>query len=691
MPHAIAVHALTHQGAVNALVFSPDGQCLATASSDHTISIWEVASWHQMTSLVHQGPLSALTFSLDGQYLAAASEDGTTHIWQIASKEQVATLNHKESVNAVAFSPDGHYLATGSRDRTASLWEVPSGKQLAQLQHRFPARSVAFSPDGHSLVTASEDGVVGVWEVPSGKQLQNLKHEWMVGAVIFSPDGRYLVTSGGDRFARVWRMPDGRLLAQLSHVGNTGSTAFSPDGRYLATTGGAMVNVYEVGNWHQMTCLIKGYELHSVVFSPDGKYLASAGQGSTAELWEVTDQPQLAHLICKGVKAMAFTSNDQCLITVGDTVAERWDITRKERLTHFPFRTLPFGDIRLSAEGRYLAATSTGLWDTKSSQQIAGFMAKTVTFNSDGSYLATVRQTGDVMVAEIANGQSVSLSHKDAVNIIVFSPDGRYLATASYRPSDNWGRVSPVTVWELPHGHLIASLPQKELVDRVLFSSYGSYFAVTTPSGAMVWETSTQSQLINIPRQQVSISDLAFSLDERYLTIAGSSQIQIYEIPQKHFLEPLEHMGIRSVMFSPNGRYLASVSDGHNACVWELTTGHRLAYLGHNDRVSKIAFSPDSSYIATASWDNTVGIWESTTGLQLCRLNHDNKVTDVSFSPNGKYVMSLDWDDILRVWLWRPEDMIAEAHAHMPRNLTTDEWQTYLGNEPYRKTFEESL
>jgi len=39
-----------------------------------------------------------------------------------------------------------------------------------------------------------------------------------------------------------------------------------------------------------------------------------------------------------------------------------------------------------------------------------------------------------------------------------------------------------------------------------------------------------------------------------------------------------------------------------------------------------------------------------------------------------------------RVWLWRPEDLIAEACARLPRNLTREEWQQYIGDEPYRPT-----
>ena len=59
------------------------------------------------------------------------------------------------------------------------------------------------------------------------------------------------------------------------------------------------------------------------------------------------------------------------------------------------------------------------------------------------------------------------------------------------------------------------------------------------------------------------------------------------------------------------------------------------------------------------------------------------KVYSVAFSPDGKYALSDGFDKAARVWLWHPDDLIRQTCDNMIRNLTRDEWNTYLPDRPY--------
>ncbi|MEU0487537.1 hypothetical protein ABZ260_51385, partial [Streptosporangium sp. NPDC006013] len=55
--------------------------------------------------------------------LATADTDNSVRLWDVASRKTVATLTgHTDEVWSVAFSPDGETLATASADNNAKLW-----------------------------------------------------------------------------------------------------------------------------------------------------------------------------------------------------------------------------------------------------------------------------------------------------------------------------------------------------------------------------------------------------------------------------------------------------------------------------------------------------------------------------------------------------------------------------------------
>jgi WD40 repeat protein len=97
----------------------------------------------------HTGAVQSVLFSPDGTLLASNGVDGSIRLWRVSDGQMVRIFNRRASyASCIALSPDGKLLASGTLEGTLNLWEVRSGKLLGSLNEHVFVKSVSFSPDG---------------------------------------------------------------------------------------------------------------------------------------------------------------------------------------------------------------------------------------------------------------------------------------------------------------------------------------------------------------------------------------------------------------------------------------------------------------------------------------------------------------------------------------------------------------
>lgn len=110
-----------------ALEWSPsDVHFLSTGGHDGLLSIWDVQAKSKLWSTkAHEGPLNDLCHSANGQQLVTLGEDHATVIWDIRSKSKASGFQVATEQLSVDWNlSESHLLLTGGKDGVLQIWDM---------------------------------------------------------------------------------------------------------------------------------------------------------------------------------------------------------------------------------------------------------------------------------------------------------------------------------------------------------------------------------------------------------------------------------------------------------------------------------------------------------------------------------------------------------------------------------------
>jgi WD40 repeat protein len=668
-----------HTSSISAALFSRDGRFVFSASDDHSLKQWDIATGRELRTFVGaESGMTSLALSPDGRRLAGATRGNAVWVWDVASGRTLYSIAAHDGMGAqgakVAFSPDGRYLLSGGESGGAlKLWNAADGAFVRALDDDgFLFKSnVFFSPDGRAAF-AVDGGAVKRWDLATGKQKTlyslseaELEKSLFLQTAALSPDGRLLAIGGLEKTLRIRDAKTGReVLKPVAHAAAVREIVFSPGGREVMTEDDdGLLRVFDVATGRERRHFVVAGRVLSI--SPDGRsFLAS--RDAAIQLWDVAAGRDVRSFVshAKEVGTVAFSRSGHFILAggnlgnygrTGGNAVRLWDaatgrLTRTLLESGGTAAALSPDEREVVAspyvrdiyrDGRFVKKCIDGTdecvtdfrkplgklkrWNLEklgSRGLVSAGAAVRAIATEKSTPLLSFSPSGAQLLSGVDYKSMELRDAKSGAEIRRFKLDG-FVNTAVFSPDDRYilsgGKAEPLRLWSASTGDLVRTLATKDNVTAAAFSPDGRY--VLTGSDPF-WDKNVHN---------LKLRDVATGKQIR--------AISAHLVERRSATEKwTEAVRVTSIAFSQDGRWFLTGGADANMKLWEAATGREIRnFAGHSGySVDSVGFSPDGKRAISSGDDGTIRIWDVQTGRELVQMVSDEGEW-VAITPEGYF------------------------------------------------------
>lgn len=291
-----------------------------------------------------------------------------------------------------------------------------------------------------------------------------------------------------------------------------------------------------------------------------------------------------------------------------------------------------------------------------------------LSFSPDGKYLLSasgdqnnMTQPSQCILWDVSTGRKVFElnQHPGEIRAIAFASEGEHFITAGgYNPNQNF------KLWNKNTGKEIDNLIHHQAINSIAMGKNKEILVTGGLDKAVrIWGLRTGEIRKTIIGHTEVISEVALSDNYNFVASAAANllakkgEIKVWDI-DGNLLYNLgwdtggQSNAVNSIDFSPDSRYLVSGGEDGALKIWDMKTGKIWKDLTEPyTNITRVRFSPDGHFVATTSRDQTIKLWEVSTGKKITTYrSHFKALNTVAFSPDGMLIASGGEDQVVKVW-----------------------------------------
>ncbi len=481
-----------------------------------------------------------------------------------------------------------------------------------------------------------------------------------------------------------------------------GSVAWSPDGDLFVTEGpedSGLVDLRDPETGESVRSFVgHDIDINDVAFSPSG-LLATTGDDGALRVWDPQDGSMVFEVETVGdgeVWGPSFSADSSRLSAswLGDEeqTVRVVDVATGDVAAEFDEPGVP-RPTSMSPDGQRVAVgtlfpVSARVVDAGTGDFVHALPGHDgpvtdLQYSPDGRWLATASADGTVHVRDAETGETVHTLTDFGSEVfgLAWAPDSRRLAAGGL---DGEIRVVDVTESDVSTAFVLAGASIAGGVYALAFSPDGTQLASGdwTSTATTLWDVGPagDAEVVNLP-SITTLGDATYLADGTLATTTGERSVTVWDTADGSDLLRLESEDtwadeMRGIAVSPDSTLLAAGETADDARVWDLRDGSEVFAKTPGGGVSTPAFSPDGALIALAGGTGTLNLYGRDGSLAAQLLADEGfRLADPAFSPDGTTLAAAQIpadreipDHRLVLWDWRDD--------------TTRAWEVGTGTGP---------